>query len=108
MTTDYYNYQDIYDTSQNCETWNSDFWKKHSPDNYNNCIREQNRHKQMLSQGKCEKIIKKSYSYGGQNCVFNIINSRKMIAGTACDSYGQATATLKDVEKMFKQQYGYK
>lgn len=104
---DSYDHGNILDNSNSCETWNTDFWRRHSPGNYKDCLDNKQRLKNLYSQGRCEKIVVKSFSYGGRDCVFEIIESQKRIVSSMCRATGVNAANSDEVEKIFKQKYGY-
>ena len=38
--SNYYSINDIYDTEGDCSSWNSDFFRKNSPDTYTKCLKK--------------------------------------------------------------------
>lgn len=98
-----YTIDDLYEPSADCEHWNRDFWKEHSPNAYNECKRNREICKQRLANGYCDKITVEHYNYNNTDCSFEVSKKHKKVIGTSCNGN-----SMDEVIKIFKSKYGYK
>ena len=80
----YYNSNDIYDKNNDCENWKSEFWQKHHPNAYQECILQQQKLKQSYAQGRCYPVIVKTHNFGNSVGKVEFIPQLNKIVSKSC------------------------
>ena len=82
--SNYYSINDIYDTEGDCSSWNSDFFRKNSPDTYTKCLKKNEMLKVRYNQNKCKPITKKTHNFGSAVGVVEVVESERKVISKSC------------------------
>lgn len=93
-----------YDTSKTdarCEVWRDEFWQKHNPSAYNDCLRANSELKAAYSSGKCSPIVTKVHNFGATSCKVELNYKHKKLISTMC-SGPETSKYLKQLKQMYR------
>ena len=82
--SNFYSSGDVYNTENDCSTWNSDFFKRNSPDLYPKCISNQKTLENRYNQGKCQPITVKTHNFGNATGKVEVVESQKRVISKSC------------------------
>lgn len=94
-----YTFSSTFDTNSteaSCDTWKDEFWQKHQPGAYNNCLNVYAKMKVAYQSGKCSPVIEKEHNFGTTMCKIKLNYENKRMLGKECSG----TETDKYMKKL--------
>lgn len=95
--------EDVFDASERCAVWKSDFWKESAPNAYQECLDRKKIFVERFQKNACTPILKKTYNIGKSGCLFEFAAKYEKIIKYSC--YGE---DIPRVIQEIKQKYEHK
>ncbi len=92
--------EDIFDASEKCEVWNTDFWKENKPEAYDKCLESKRLFVERFQQNTCTPVLKRNFTEGKSGCLVQVVEKYGKVIKYSC--FGpDVEAVLKDIKKKY-------
>lgn len=76
--------EDIFDASEKCESWKTDFWKENAPNAYKDCLNKKKVFVERFQQNTCVPVLKKAHNVGKSGCLIEVIEKYNKVIKYSC------------------------
>lgn len=89
--------EDMFDASEKCEDYKSDFWMATSPESYDNCLKNKKKFVERFQLGTCSPVLKKTYNVKKSGCLFELATKYNKVVKYSC--YGPSIPAVMRIIK---------
>ena len=76
--------EDIFDATEKCEDYKSEFWQETSPDAYDNCLKRKKLFVERFQLGTCAPVLKKTHNVRKSGCLFELATRYNKVVKYNC------------------------
>lgn len=76
--------EDIFDASEKCDDYKSEFWQETSPDAYDNCLKKKKLFVERFQSGTCAPVLKKTHNVRKSGCLFELATRYNKVVKYNC------------------------
>ena len=89
--------EDVFDASEKCDSYKSEFWEETSPMAYEDCLRKKGMFVERFQLGTCAPVLKKTHNVGKSGCLFELATKYNKIVKYNC--YGPNITSVVNIIK---------
>jgi len=76
--------EDIFDASEKCEDYKSEFWQETAPTAYDDCLKRKKLFVERFQLGTCAPVLKKTYNVHKSGCLFELATKYNKVVKYNC------------------------
>ncbi len=89
--------EDVFDASEKCDSYKSEFWEETSPGAYEDCLRKKGIFVERFQLGTCAPVLKKTHNVGKSGCLFELATKYNKVVKYNC--YGPNITSVVNIIK---------